>query len=162
MKLLFQIGLVALGSAVGGTLRWGVGVAASRLWGATLPYGTFIINMSGCLFLGWFVTLVGEKLALSERAWLAQDDLRLLVAVGFTGAYTTFSTFELETSRLFGDGESVAGWLYVLLSVAIGLAAIRLGVARGAAWLRAFPRTSAGPRPTLSHGGRASCRIGSQ
>jgi CrcB protein len=129
VNLLFQIALVAVGSAAGGLLRWGVGTAAGRILGTTLPYGTFIINLSGSLFLGWFFTLLGDKLQMSEHSWLGQDDLRLLIAVGFTGAYTTFSTFEWETSSLLRDGENIAGLLYMVGSVVLGLVALRLGVA---------------------------------
>lgn len=52
MRILVQIGLVALGSSLGGLTRWGVGVGAARLLGTALPYGTFFINVTGSLFLG--------------------------------------------------------------------------------------------------------------
>jgi fluoride exporter len=129
VKSLFQIALVAVGSAAGGLLRWGIGAAAGRLLGTAFPYGTFIINLTGCLFLGWFFTLLGERLQVSEHPWLGQDDLRLLIAVGFTGAYTTFSTFEWEASSLFRDSENITGTVYLIGSVVLGLLAIRLGVA---------------------------------
>ena len=129
MRILFQIGLVALGSACGGLLRWGVGTAAARLLGAALPYGTFIINIAGSLFLGWFSTVLADRMLLSEHPWLRSDDLRLLVAVGFTGAFTTFSTFEWEAHGLLRDGERLAGTGYMLASVLLGLLAIRVGVA---------------------------------
>lgn len=131
MRLLFQIGLVAIGSACGGVLRWGVGIAAARLLGTALPYGTFVINVTGSLFLGWFSTILAERMLLSENAWLHPDDLRLMIAVGFTGAYTTFSTFEWEASSLIGDGEQMAGTLYLLASVLTGLLAVRLGMLIG-------------------------------
>ncbi|HVX11984.1 MAG TPA: fluoride efflux transporter CrcB [Pirellulales bacterium] len=128
MRLLFQIGLVAFGSACGGLLRWGIGTGAARLLGTALPYGTFVINISGSLFLGWFLTLLADRMVLSEHPWLRPDDLRLMIAVGFTGAYTTFSTFEWEAHGLFRDGESFAATLYLLLSVVLGLLAVRWGV----------------------------------
>jgi len=129
MRLLFQILLVALGSAAGGLSRWGVAAAAGRLLGTSFPFGTLLINVSGSLFIGWFFTLVSERLPLGEGAWLRPDDLRLLVAVGFTGAYTTFSTFEWEASSLARDGESVLATVYLVGSVALGLVAVRLGIA---------------------------------
>ncbi len=128
MNLLFRMALVAFGSAVGGLLRWGIGAAAGRLLGSALPYGTFFINITGSLFLGWFFTLLGERLPMGERPWLGPDDLRLLIAVGFTGAYTTFSTFEWEASSLLRDGQNTAGLMYIVGSVVVGLIALRLGV----------------------------------
>jgi CrcB protein len=128
MRLLFQIGLVALGSACGGLLRWGIGTGAARLLGTALPYGTFIINVSGSLFLGWFLTMLADRMVLSEHPWLRPDDLRLMIAVGFTGAYTTFSTFEWEAHGLLRDGETSAGTLYLIVSVVLGLLAVRWGV----------------------------------
>lgn len=128
MRLLVQIGLVALGSALGGVARWGVATAAARLLGTALPYGTFVINITGSFFLGWFATVLAERFVPQGGAWLGADDLRLLVAVGFTGAYTTFSTFEYETHCLFRDGDGLAGLAYVAASVFLGLLAVRCGV----------------------------------
>ena len=128
MRIVSQVMLVAFGSSLGGLARWGVGLAFGRLLGSAFPWGTFFINVSGCLFLGWFTTLLTERPMLSERAWLRADDLRLMVAVGFTGSYTTFSTFEFETHRLLGDGDGLAGAAYVAFSVFLGLLAVRLGV----------------------------------
>ena len=132
MRVLIHIGLVAFGSAIGGLARWGVGVAAARWLGTGFPWGTLAINVSGSLFLGWFTTLLGDRL-LQRIGWLDADALRLMIAVGFTGAYTTFSTFEYETYGLMRDGRGLAGTAYLALSVFLGLAAVRLGVflARG-------------------------------
>jgi CrcB protein len=126
--LLVRIGLVAFGSAIGGLLRWGVGEAAGRWLGTTFPYGTFFINISGSLFLGWFMTLLSEKVVLSEGSWLRPDDLRLMIAVGFTGAYTTFSTFEHESHSLLRDGDGLLAMTYLFASVFLGLLAVRLGI----------------------------------
>ena len=128
MRLLFQIALVAIGSACGGLLRWGVGAGAARLFGAALPYGTFAINITGSLFLGWFLTVMADRISLSEHPWFRPDDLRLMLAVGFAGAYTTFSTFEWEAHGLFRDGQQWGAIAYLLASVVLGLLALRLGV----------------------------------
>lgn len=128
MRLLVQIGLVALGSAVGGLARWGVAMGAARVLGTTFPWGTFLINTSGCLFLGWFTTLLSDRLFPTECLGLGADDLRLMVAVGFTGAYTTFSTFEYESDRLLRDGNGMLGMTYLFASVFLGLLALRCGM----------------------------------
>jgi CrcB protein len=131
VRTLVQILLVAAGSAIGGVARYGVGVWFGRWFGGAFPWGTLFINISGSLFLGWFMTTLGEKLALSENAWLQSDDLKLLVGVGFTGAYTTFSTFEYEASGLLRDGDTLTAAAYVALSVFLGFLAVRYGVYLG-------------------------------
>jgi fluoride exporter len=128
VRLLSQVFLVALGSALGGLARWGVGVGAARLLKANFPWGTFIINISGSLFLGWFSTVLSERLVGGQAGWLRTDDLRLMVAVGFTGAYTTFSTFEYEAHGLLRDGDGLSGITYMFGSVFLGLLAVRLGI----------------------------------
>lgn len=127
-RVLVQIGLVAFGSALGGLLRWVVGMIAGRWFGTSFPFGTFIINITGCLFLGWFATVAAERVADGSGGWIKIDDLRLMLAVGFTGAYTTFSTYEFESHNLFRDGDSLKGLIYLFGSVFVGLVAIRLGV----------------------------------
>jgi CrcB protein len=119
---------VAFGSSLGGLARWGVTAWFGRWFGTAFPWGTLFINLSGSLFLGWFFTVLEERLVLSELSWIHAGDLRLLVATGFTGAYTTFSTFEYESHRLLGDGDGLAGAAYVSGSVFLGLLAVRLGV----------------------------------
>jgi len=134
VRLLMQIVLVALGSALGGLTRWGVTVGAARWFGERFPWGTLFINVSGSLFLGWFLTYFRNF----GIAWLEPANLRLLVAVGFTGGYTTFSTFEYESSQLIRDGDGFAGTTYIFGSVFLGLAAVRLGVLL-AVWMGARP-----------------------
>ena len=135
MHVLVQIGLVAFGSALGGLLRWGVGIAFARLVGTAFPWGTFFINISGSLFLGWFTTFLFDRHLLDSDGWLKREDLHLMIAVGFTGAYTTFSTFEYETSKLlFEDGDFFKGLAYILSSVAVGLIAVRLGMMLARKW----------------------------
>lgn len=128
MQPLVQIGLVALGSALGGLARWGVGVGAARVLGSAFPYGTFLINLSGSFFLGWFLTALTERSDLVVATWIRPDHLRLAIAVGFAGAYTTFSTFEWEAHGMLRDGAELAGVLYMIGSLLLGLVAIRLGM----------------------------------
>lgn len=129
-----QIALVALGGALGSVARWGVGLAAARWFGTAFPWGTFLINVSGCLFLGWFATVLSDRFLAGQGGWLRPDDLRLAIAVGFTGAYTTFSTFEYEANGMIKEGDGFGALAYIGASVFLGLMAVRLG-ALLARWL---------------------------
>jgi CrcB protein len=129
VQLLMKIVFVAIGSACGGVLRWGIGNWAGQLIDSSLPYATFFINITGSMFLGWFYTRL-ENWAIPWQ-WLDPANLRLLVAVGFCGGYTTFSTFEWEGYSLFRDNLTLAGTIYLVASVVLGLIALRVGVALG-------------------------------
>lgn len=113
--------VVGLGGFLGATARYAVGLIVARFWSLDFPLATFLINVSGCFILGLFSTLAAERMPI-DPLW------RLLVATGFVGAYTTFSTFEYETQRLTEAG--AAGWaaLNVLASVVVGFLAVRIGV----------------------------------
>jgi CrcB protein len=128
VKILTEAAFVVVGSSLGGLTRWAVATAASRLSGTIFPIGTFLINIAGSLFIGWFLTVLSQRLLLSESRWIHPEQLRLLVAVGFTGSFTTFSTFEYESYSLLRDGESASALLYIVGSVAVGLIAVRMGV----------------------------------
>ena len=123
-----QVLLVALGSAIGGLTRWAVTDWFAAWFGRAFPWGTLFINVSGSLFLGWFYTIVDERLALSEAVRLDPGSLRLLVATGFTGAYTTFSTFEYESQRMLAGNLRLAAAAYIAVSVFLGLLAVQAGV----------------------------------
>jgi len=128
-ELIQKIALVSVGSALGGLARWGVGVGAARALGTAFPWGTLFINLSGSLFLGWFSTVLSDRFISTGGGWWSQpDNLKLMIAVGFTGAYTTFSTFEFESHKLISDGDGLAGATYIAGSVFLGLLAVRLGV----------------------------------
>ncbi|MFN8505315.1 fluoride efflux transporter CrcB [Kouleothrix sp.] len=120
--------ILALGATVGAALRYYGSLWAASLFGPAFPYGTLIINVSGSFILGCFLTLATERLAISPQ-------LRLLVATGFCGSYTTFSTFSYEAVGLLTKGSYLAGGAYLLGSVALGVAA----VVAGAALARALP-----------------------
>jgi CrcB protein len=114
--------LVFVGGGLGSMTRLAVGTFASRVWGAAWPFGTLFINVSGSFAIGLFLTLAAEKWGLSPA-------VRYFVATGFLGGYTTFSTFEYETERLFEAGAAGSAALYVGSSVILGFGAALAGVA---------------------------------
>jgi fluoride exporter len=96
----------------------------ARRVGETFPYGTLLINVSGALVIGVLGGLAPEKNSL-----FADPDAWLFAVTGFLGAYTTVSSFSLQTLSLARDGEGGRAALYVVLSVALSLAAAALGFA---------------------------------
>src|SRR5262249_55064691 len=123
MESWIRLAWVAAGGCAGSIARYLVGEAFSRRIDAGFPWTTWVINVTGSFVLGLVVALVSEK-ALDPR-W------RLLLGVGFCGAFTTFSTFELETQALVADGEWMRAFGNVALSVVAGFAALFLGLALG-------------------------------
>lgn len=113
---------VATGSALGGMLRYFLGATALSRIAVPFPAATFIINVTGSFLLGFFLTLATERLHLGTH-------IRLAIAVGFVGSYTTFSTFEYETLRLAEEQNFKLALLNVLLSVVVGFAAVWGGAA---------------------------------
>jgi fluoride exporter len=116
---------VALAGALGALARWGIGAWFGHRW-PTFPWGTMVINVSGSFILGvLFAALVEHD--------IGSTTLRVALLTGLMGAYTTFSTFSLETFRLFEDGSVGPALANVALSVVLGLLAVWLGVATGRA-----------------------------
>jgi CrcB protein len=118
--------LVALGGAGGSVLRYGVGRMAVAYLGSTTVMGTFLVNVTGSLALGFFMGLALERSIIPVN-------LRSLLAIGFLGGYTTFSTFTFESLRLVEDGELFKAALSVLGNVVLGLGAAYLGILLGRA-----------------------------
>jgi fluoride exporter len=116
-----KIAVVAIGGALGAVARYAVTLLVARFWMGAFPLATFLINVSGSFILGFFTTFVVEKSTL-DPIW------RLLVATGFVGAYTTFSTFEYETQALTETGATMIAVANVVGSVFAGFAAVQLGV----------------------------------
>jgi len=112
---------ISAGAVLGANARYAVGLWAAGRWGPAFPWGTLIINVTGSLLLGFYLTLVTERF--SGRA-----ATRLLVATGFCGAYTTFSTFSYEAVTLLQRGLVLAAAGYVVTSLAVGLLAAGAGV----------------------------------
>jgi len=115
---------VALGGALGSVARYAVGLLIYERMGTRFPYGTFVINISGCFIIGFALTILDEQMGLPPQ-W------RLAIPIGFVGAYTTFSTFEYESLRLAQHGQAALGLAYVVLSVVLGYGAVWLGMAAG-------------------------------
>jgi fluoride exporter len=106
--------LIALFGAIGTLARYGLqGVVQIRM-GSMFPYGTLLINLTGCFLLG----LIGQ---LTLNRMLISSDLRIAIAVGFFGGYTTFSSFGWETAKMLEDGEWLRAATYVGASVFAGL-----------------------------------------
>ncbi|CAA7626745.1 putative fluoride ion transporter CrcB [Magnetospirillum sp. SS-4] len=114
--------LVALGSAIGGTLRyWLSGVVAQSIGGA-FPWGTMAVNVSGSFAIGLFATLAGP-----DGRLLVPTEARTFFMIGICGGYTTFSSFSLQTLALVQDGEWLPAGLNIAGSVAACLVAVWLG-----------------------------------
>ncbi|MGA2372565.1 MAG: fluoride efflux transporter CrcB [Candidatus Korobacteraceae bacterium] len=115
--------VVGIGGFLGAVARYAVAAYIGSRFGGRFPYGTFVINMSGCFLVGFIVTLLARTTA--SQYW------RYFIPIGFIGAYTTFSTFEYETLRAVQDGQLTTGLLNVALSVVVGFVAVWVGAAIG-------------------------------
>lgn len=115
--------VVGMGGFLGAVARYVVGNYIGSRYGVRFPYGTFVINMSGCFLIGLILTLLARTTA--SPYW------RYAIPIGFIGAYTTFSTFEFETLRAVQDGQVTTGLLNVALSVVVGFLAVWTGAAIG-------------------------------
>lgn len=113
---------VALGSAVGGVVRYLLGGWIQERSGSLFPIQTLVINVSGSFLLGFI-----QRYALDGAA--ISPEIRTLLTIGFCGGYTTFSTFSLETVRLMEDGDWRRAAAYIGLSVVLSIGGVMLGLA---------------------------------
>jgi CrcB protein len=116
---------LALGSLLGGFARYGVSAAFFRLRGTSFPPGTLWVNLAGCFALGLFSAWADGNARISPET-------RLFFMTGFCGAFTTFSTFLMETSALVRGGSPGRAFLYVAVSLVAGFGFYRLGEWGGA------------------------------
>lgn len=121
MDTLIKYLSVAAGGAVGAMLRYFLSLSVLSRVAQPFPAATFVINITGSLIIGFFLTLVTERVPINPH-------IRLAVAVGIVGAYTTFSTFEYETARLIEGKDFVYAFMYVVLSFVVGLGAVWAGI----------------------------------
>lgn len=115
---MLKLVLIFLAAGVGGILRYTIGGVVQSASGSTFPLGTLVVNVSGCLTIGFLA-------AAFEGPWLVREETRLTLLIGLLGGYTTFSTFGRETLALLNDGQYAAASANVILSNVLGL---------GAAW----------------------------
>jgi len=113
--------LVGVGSSVGGIIRYLTQLFVQKHYPSSFPFGTLSVNIIGCF-------LIGIIYALAERGNILSPSMRLLLATGFCGGYTTFSSFAYENISLLRDGEFFYTSIYILLSLAIGLLAVYVGI----------------------------------
>lgn len=118
--------MVGLGGFIGAIARFALGSYIGNRIGSRLPYGTFVINISGSFLIGFILTVLAQRTDASPN-W------RYLIPIGFIGAYTTFSTFEYETLRTVQDGQILIAMANVSLSVIAGFVAVWVGVIAGRA-----------------------------
>lgn len=119
---------VAIGGAIGSVLRYLGSSLIAGWFGQTFPWGTVLVNISGCFVIGFFNSLTGP-----DGRVLVSSDMRQFVMVGICGGYTTFSSFSLQTLNLAQDGEYLLAGLNVLTSVALCLVAVWVGHVAAAA-----------------------------
>ena len=112
--------LIGTGGFIGSVLRYWTSVNAYRVFGEKFPYGTFTVNVIGCLLIGFIAEV-------SENRFPISPEIRTFLMIGFLGGYTTFSTFGYETFMLIQDKDYVTAFLNVLLSVVVCLASVWIG-----------------------------------
>ncbi len=114
--------IVSIGAIVGANARWVISRYAARLLGPVFPYGTLIINIAGSLIVGFFIIWTTERVLVDPR-W------RLLIVVGFCGAFTTFSSYAFETMAYFEQGQWALMVANVLSNNLLCLGAVLVGMA---------------------------------
>jgi CrcB protein len=117
----WTLGVLACGGAAGAVARYLLAGWLTRPGRVLFPWGTLVVNVLGCLLLGFLLTLLDERLPQDRVA-------RPLLAVGFLGAFTTFSTFAWEVQVLAREGAHARAGLYVAASVVLGMAALYGGI----------------------------------
>ena len=118
---------IALGAVIGASARYFLSTFVARHYSTIFPYGTLLINITGSLILGFFLIYATERVLVEPR-W------RLLVAVGFCGSYTTFSSYAFESFALMEQSQ----WLLVALNILFSNALCLTAVLAGAALARAL------------------------
>ena len=109
-----------IGGAVGTVARYLLAGVVYRFMGTGFPYGTLIVNISGCFILGILASLADKKFLLSA-------DMKVLLMIGFCGAFTTFSTLIFESDSLVRNGQAVRAFTNIFVSVILGFILFRVG-----------------------------------
>ncbi|HQU90933.1 MAG TPA: fluoride efflux transporter CrcB [Pyrinomonadaceae bacterium] len=121
MEALTKISAVAVGGAFGAVARYLINISPLTSFFQNFPLPTFVINITGSFLIGFLLVLLTDRFEVSEA-------IRMAVLIGFLGAFTTFSTFEMEIYGLSSEREYWLALLYLLLSVIGGFVAVVAGV----------------------------------
>lgn len=113
--------LIFISSGLGGVARYQMQLGIYKLYPHAFPWGTFLVNILGCLLIGIFF-------ALSEKGNLLSHEWRLALTTGFCGGFTTFSAFAYENINLLKSGNYLYAGLYITASAVLGIAAVFLGI----------------------------------
>jgi CrcB protein len=113
---------IALGGALGSVARYWVGSTVAGRMGTRFPYGTFVVNITACVIIGFSLAFLDRREGVNV-AW------RYLIPVGFVGGYSTFSSFEWEAFATMQTGAFLLATLYIGLSIVLGLVGVWCGVA---------------------------------
>lgn len=119
---MFGFALVGIGGGIGAMLRYGTQLVVGRVSPSDFPLATFLINVAGSLAMGLFIGWLNKTVP----AWA--PEARLFIATGIFGGFTTFSSFSLDTIILLERGQLLWAGVYVVLSVAVSLACLYLGL----------------------------------
>jgi CrcB protein len=117
--------LIFIGAGLGGIFRYWISNGVYFLLGRQFPYGTLVVNVSGCFLMGLLFVLT------LERFDSVGSQLRALLLIGLLGGYTTFSSFSIETINLFESGNWLSALMNIFLSTIVCIAAAWLGVIGG-------------------------------
>jgi fluoride exporter len=118
IKTLFYI---AIGGAIGSVSRYLTSLLVNKYWSSQFPLATFIANVFGCFLIGLLIGIL-------EKNNIANSNLKWFLITGFFGGYTTFSAFGYENYSLFQNNNSLLAFIYIGLSIIVGLFAIWLGL----------------------------------
>ena len=113
---------VSLGAIAGALSRYYLSLWSIEVFGASFPYATILVNLTGSFAMGLLTTLI------LEQGLSLLPEIRLLIVIGFLGSYTTFSSYELDTVNLVRDSRLNSAFIYWLGSAAVGYFSLYLGI----------------------------------
>ena len=121
MEVLSKVVSVAVGGAFGAVARYLINISPAANVFEKFPFPTFLINISGSFLIGFLLILLTDRIVIN-------DNVRMAIIVGFLGAFTTFSTFEMEIFGLIRERYFVTAFLYLFLSIFVGFVGLLGGV----------------------------------